>query len=261
MLQRPPDTRLLAAVTLGFHIPAKRRGFSTDASICCTHVHRMVRVGDVFECGVVASAPDAGTEPLIITVTATVTSPSGGTLPPTKAAAGAARRRALLQAPAALPLRGGAVMLLPSNPFSRVTSLTAARQQRTVRFRFAAAAVGEAGLRFDVYLGGASEAARAASGGTGGAAAAAAGDYGTPVDAASFDVPVLGRQRSVFVATSFALQAAPAAVNGSDSDSGEQGGGGGQQYEGLALPAAEPGTGTVSVLAGVGNLPFLQVRR
>lgn len=120
-----------------------------------------------------------------------------------------------------------AVTLLPENPYSRSTALNAAKQQMEVRFRFVAAQIGEAGLRFDAYL----------------------GDSEAPSDSASFDLTVLGRQGEVFVATSFALQ-------------GAAGGGtelGGGQVEGLDLPEADPGSGSVDLVAGVGYLPFLQV--
>jgi hypothetical protein len=52
--------------------------------------------------------------------------------------------------------------------------------------------------------------------------------------------------KQVFVATSFALQP------GTNASAG--------QAEGLALPEADPGSGSVDLVAGVGNLPFLQVR-
>lgn len=54
-----------------------------------------------------------------------------------------------------------------------------------------------------------------------------------------------GVQGEVFVATSFAIQA-----NGSKLEGRE---------EGLALPRATPGSGDVRLVAGVGNLPAIQV--
>jgi len=181
----------------------------------------MVRVGDVFECGVLASAPDAGVEPLVITITATVTAPAN------KTSSNLNRHRRILRE-AEEPVT--AIRLQPTNPYSRKVTLSAAKQQRTVRFRFNAVAVGETGLRFDAHLGfPAKEAAKT-------------------IDSASFDVPVLSRQRPVFVATSFALQAG---ANNTEEPMG--------QAEGLKLPAAELGSGSVDLVAGVGNLPFLQV--
>lgn len=170
-----------------------------------------MRVGDTFESGVLVSAPDAGATPLAITVKATVT-------PPGANATDAAARRRLQQA-----ATSAAVRLLPEDPTSRSTALSAARQQREVRFRFSAAAVGAAGLRFDVYVNGAAAAA----------------------DSAEYDLEVLGRQGEVFIATSLALQ---------------PGAGAGAQPEGLELPEADAGSGAVDLVAGVGNLPYLQVR-
>ncbi|KAI8474281.1 MAG: hypothetical protein J3K34DRAFT_375003 [Monoraphidium minutum] len=171
---------------------------------------RMVRVGDVFEAGVLVSAPDAGAAPITVTITATVTRPTAELADPEGAAA---------------PANGSSsISLLPRDPFSREAVLSASRQQAEVRFRFSASEVGSSGVRFDAYLkGSASKAA----------------------DSAAYDIPVLGRQGSVFLATSFALQPGAGLL-------------GSGQTEGLALPEADPGSGTVDLVAGVGNLPFLQ---
>lgn len=59
-------------------------------------------------------------------------------------------------------------------------------------------------------------------------------------------VPVLGKQGPVWIATSFA-------VRGSNSSSVVN------RVEGLALPAAENGSGSISLVAGVGYLPAVQV--
>lgn len=64
-------------------------------------------------------------------------------------------------------------------------------------------------------------------------------------DAVQEDVEVQGQQSPVFIATSFSLQA------GSDV-AGRQ--------EGLVLPEATPGSGSVNLLAGVGYLPAVKVR-
>jgi hypothetical protein len=121
------------------------------------------------------------------------------------------------------------VKLLPGAPSARATALSGARQQREVRFGLSADRVGPAAVRFDLYLGDEHS-------------------EGSPVDSAVYEFPVMGRQAPVFVATSFALNPA-ASGNGS----------GAGQVEGLALPEADPGSGSVDVFAGVGNLPFLQV--
>jgi hypothetical protein len=188
-------------------------------------------VGDVFDSGVLVSAPDAGAEPLTVTVKASVTPAASGAAADAAAAegSGGSRRRALLAARqgaggAAAAQQVQSVVLLPSDPYTRGAALSAARQQVEVRFRFKAAAVGAAGLRFDVFVQGSDAAS----------------------DSASYDVPVLGRQAPVFLATSFALQPGAGLL------------GAGSRGEGLALPEADPGNGAVDLVAGVGNLPFLQ---
>ncbi|KAI8474284.1 MAG: hypothetical protein J3K34DRAFT_456831 [Monoraphidium minutum] len=171
---------------------------------------RMVRVGDVFEAGVLVSAPDAGAAPITVTITVTVTRPTAELADPEGAAA---------------PANGSSsIALLPRDPFSREAALSASRQQAEVRFRFSASEVGSSGVRFDAYLKGSASKAS---------------------DSAAYDIPVLGRQGPVFLATSFALQPGTGLLSAG-------------QTEGLALPEADPGSGTVDLVAGVGNLPFLQ---
>ncbi|GBF96123.1 hypothetical protein Rsub_08871 [Raphidocelis subcapitata] len=256
---------------------------------------RIVRVGDDFEAGVLVSAPDAGAEALPVTVRATLVeppslkaaakaAPANGTAPAaavapangTAAAAAPANGAAApangaapsismaapppATAPVIAPAVGGrslladtpgaeaaggeaaadggapagvdptqaSVVLRPGAPSERATALTGARQQREVRFPLSAARVGAAAVRFDLFIGDAQSGAG-------------------PVDSAVYEFPVLGRQAPVFLATSFALNPG-AGANGS----------GAGQVEGLALPEADPGSGSVDVFAGVGNLPFLQ---
>jgi hypothetical protein len=176
-----------------------------------------VRVGDTFESGVIVSAPDAGAEPLPITITASVVPPAAPTL---------ARRRLAQADGAAAPAPAAAIALGAEAASTRTVTLSAAKQQQEVRFRFSAGALGAASLRFDARV----------------------GDATATSDSAAYEVPVLGRQGPVFLATSLALQAG---ANGTGSAA----------VEGLALPEAEPGSGSVDLVAGVGNLPFLQVRR
>ncbi len=64
-------------------------------------------------------------------------------------------------------------------------------------------------------------------------------------DAVQVSLPIEGRQPDVWVATSFALR--------------PSGTGNSSRAEGLALPAADPGTGSVVLMAGVGSLPAIQV--
>lgn len=195
----------------------------------------MVRVGDEFLSGVLVSAADVGAAPLTVTITATITPPAGNSsiAKGSKAADGGTSN-------------DYAIQLAAGSPVTREVTLTPSKQQREVRFRFSAAAVGGAGLRFDAYLG-SSKALQLQSGAVRSAAT---------VDSASFDVPVLGRQPPVFLATSFALQPASSPSISLSAAGGLQSG----QAEGLALPAADPGSGYVDLVAGVGNLPFVKVR-
>jgi hypothetical protein len=67
-------------------------------------------------------------------------------------------------------------------------------------------------------------------------------------DAIQLTVPINPQQSLVNVATSFALRVPPAA-NGS-SNTGNTGGGTGQWQEGIALPAAVPGSGSLDLTSG-----------
>uniref|UniRef100_A0A383WAS0 EGF-like domain-containing protein n=1 Tax=Tetradesmus obliquus TaxID=3088 RepID=A0A383WAS0_TETOB len=120
----------------------------------------------------------------------------------------------------------GSLVLLPKDPVVQTVSITPQQQQVEVRFRYQAKAIGMSGLRFDARV-----------------PTIASADA---ADATQQDVTVQGQQGGVFIATSFALQAG-SSVNGS---SGRQ--------EGLELPDATPGSGTVDLLAGVGYLPAIK---
>ncbi|KAF8068259.1 hypothetical protein HT031_001946 [Scenedesmus sp. PABB004] len=91
--------------------------------------------------------------------------------------------------------------------------------------------------------GGGGAAGAATTAGGGGAGAAQLGGGGWVADQVQGDVAVLGQQGAVFLATSFALSAG---TNGSG------------RAEGLVLPDAAPGSGTVQLIAGVGNLPAIK---
>ncbi|KAF8063719.1 hypothetical protein HT031_003574 [Scenedesmus sp. PABB004] len=97
--------------------------------------------------------------------------------------------------------------------------------QAEARFAFAARALGTAAITFT--------------------AAAAGSDGAATADAVQLSVPVLGVQSPVWLATSFAV--AGSNVTGAAS-----------RVEGLALPAAEAGSGAISLVAGVGYLPAVQ---
>ncbi|GLI68405.1 hypothetical protein VaNZ11_012792 [Volvox africanus] len=104
--------------------------------------------------------------------------------------------------------------------------------QREVRFAFSAVAMNSANLTF------------------------AAQDMQQPgggEDSLITELQVLGQQGDVWVATSFALSALPPSSNASSSSSG--GGGGMQWQEGMELPAAVPGSGSLNLTVGVGYFP------
>lgn len=169
-----------------------RRSISLTAS-----VPRFVRVGDVFEAGVVVtvSGNTAAGSSASVTVALTIAaSPADG------------------DAPEPLVTSSGA-------PTTKTVTLAAPVTQREVRFAFEAAALGDATLQFS------------ASDGSGAS------------DALQLDLSVQRPQDAVFLATSFAVAA-------SNSTTAWQ--------EGLELPAAVPGTGSLAVSAGVGYLPAVQ---
>lgn len=110
-----------------------------------------------------------------------------------------------------------------NGPASVTVTLTPDKTQQEVRFNFRARGLGTQNISFT----------------------AAAAD-GAVADRVQLTVPVLGKQSPVWIATSFA-------VRGSNSSSVAN------RVEGLALPAAESGSGSISLVAGVGYLPAVQV--
>lgn len=123
---------------------------------------------------------------------------------------------------------GDSLVLLPTDPVLQTITLSPQQQQVEVRFRYQAKSIGASGLRFDARVPDINSADAA--------------------DATQQDVSVLGQQGAVFLATSFSLQA------GGDAP-GSKG-----RQEGLELPDATPGSGSVDLLAGVGYLPAIKVR-
>ncbi|KAG2434208.1 hypothetical protein HXX76_007934 [Chlamydomonas incerta] len=220
---------------------AVRRALSLTPS-----VPRFVRVGDKFEAGVVVTV---GSAPASVTVSVKVadgvcgggggsnSSSSGGCAGKAARAAKGGEGSSGGGAPGALRLTGaagaegaaGAAGGGGTEASMTVTFTAGGGLQQEVRFSFAAAALGSANLTF--------AAAESAPGGGGG---------GGGSDSLSLELPVYGQQGDVWVATSFALKALPA----SDSDVV-------QWQEGLALPDAVPGSGGLSLTAGVGYLPAL----
>ncbi|KAK9809200.1 hypothetical protein WJX72_011244 [[Myrmecia] bisecta] len=97
-----------------------------------------------------------------------------------------------------------------------------------VRFRFVAAAIGSANLTLSVT------------------------SQGGAADSLQITIPVEGLQESVRVASSFAVQAVlPNATAAAGPFQGSA-------QEGLALPAAAPGSGSIDIVAGVGHLPAVK---
>ncbi|KAG2452414.1 hypothetical protein HYH02_002657 [Chlamydomonas schloesseri] len=125
---------------------------------------------------------------------------------------------------ASSPLQLSAVGASPPSSFSMTKTVTftaGADLQEEVRFPLSGRAIGTARLTLravDTQAGGGS-------------------------DGLQFEVPVYGQQGDVMVATTFSLTA-----NGTT---------GGGWVEGVELPAAVPGSGGLTLTAGVGNLPAL----
>mmetsp|Transcript_14647 Transcript_14647/g.36469 ORF Transcript_14647/g.36469 Transcript_14647/m.36469 type:complete len:2268 (-) Transcript_14647:639-7442(-) len=114
-----------------------------------------------------------------------------------------------------------------------LVTLTAGSLQAEARFNLSAAALGSATLRFAAAV-----VVPEGSGGDGGSSEVSS-------DALEVSVPVLAQQSAVWVATSFALR--PPALGAAGNASGWQ--------EGLDLPDAVPGSGSLDLVAGVGHLP------
>lgn len=116
-----------------------------------------------------------------------------------------------------------ALSLLPASAIAKTVTVSPTQQQQEVRFQFEANAIGNATIEFTISL----------------------SDSSTISDALQVQLPVLGKQGPVNIATSVAIE--PKA---------------GQSVtlqEGLVLPKAEPGSGSLDLLAGVGYYPAVQV--
>ena len=116
-----------------------------------------------------------------------------------------------------------APLKLNAGTATNTITLTPNKTNLEVRFRFQAVALGDAVVQIR---------AKALGSGEG--------------DAVQLEIPVLGRQGPVYIGTSFAVPVS----NGSAATA----------QEGLDLPPAEPGSGSIVTTAGVGYLPAVQVR-
>lgn len=196
---------------------------------------RQVRVGDAFTAGVLVEAPGTVAE-VAVTVTASMQQPGS---------AGSSNS----STNKTLRLRG---------EDSRTVMLSPGKPQQEVRFDFTADSIGTQNITFAATAGasaggsgvlGARRGLRAllqwrAAAGGGSTAAAGPAAAGAVADQVQLQVPVHGKQGAVAIATSFA-------VRGSSD--------GRDWQEGMVLPRAEKGSGSIDLIAGVGSLPAIQV--
>lgn len=212
---------------------------------------RQVRVSDKFTAGVLVEAQGTVTD-VTVTVTATLQQPSSS-----KANSS-----------------GSSSVLSTSKDKSRTVTLSPGKPQQEVRFDFTADVIGEQNITFAATAGGAAGANRGANRGLKGAqegGEGASGPFsllsaalrgmkqalpairrealpsasaGAVADQVQLQVPVNGKQGGVVIATSFAVRGS------SDGNSWQ---------EGMVLPRAEQGSGSISLVAGVRSLPAIQV--
>jgi uncharacterized protein YfaS (alpha-2-macroglobulin family) len=173
---------------------------------------RQVRAGDNFTAGVLVEAPGELSGDTSVTVTATLVLPKSST----NSNSGEGDSGSSSSSSNALALKG---------PASLTVTLGPGKAQQEARFNFSAQGLGVQSIKF----------------------VATAGKDAEVADQVQLQVPVLGKQGPVWIATSFA-------VRGSNSSTVAN------RVEGLALPRAENGSGSVSLVAGVGYLPAVQVR-
>jgi hypothetical protein len=196
---------------------------------------RQVRVGDSFSAGVLVEAPGTVNDVTVV-VTATLQQPAGSS-------------------------SGATSVLGLGNDKSRIVTLSATKPQQEVRFDFEAESIGLQNITFAATATGGIRAPNrglkqaAAEVSAVGAVRALkqflanrrnmpAATAGNVADQVQLQVPVNGKQGAVVIATSFA-------VRGSN--------GGNNWQEGMSLPRAEQGSGSLDLIAGVGSLPAIQV--
>lgn len=191
---------------------------------------RQVRVGDSFTAGVLVEAPGTVSD-VTVTVTAALSQQAGS--------------------------QGSSKALRLGSDKTRTVTLTPGKPQQEVRFGFDADAIGSQNITFSAAV---ETGSRATTRGLaiGGArnlkqadtAAAnrrfARQSAGAVADQVQLQVQVNGKQGDVVIATSFAVRA---------SNSGSS------WEEGMVLPRVEQGSGSISLVAGVGSLPAIQVNR
>jgi hypothetical protein len=201
---------------------------------------RQVRTGDNFTAGVLVEAPGTVSD---ITVTVTAALQHAGT-----------------------GSSGSVKVMHMGGAKTATVQLTPSKPQQEVRFSFHADSIGSQNITFAVTAAGGGPAAAAEDAAASGlrhhlrrlmqllpgaalspSAAAGTAAAGAVADQVQLQVPVLGKQGPVWVATSFALRAS----EGNSSTKGSW-------QEGLVLPSAERGSGSIELVAGVGSLPAIQ---
>lgn len=206
---------------------------------------RQVRVGDSFSAGVLVEAPGTVSDVTVV-VSAAVQQPASGS-----------------------SSTSSSVLSLQQDS-THIVTLSPGQPQQEVRFAFEADSIGVQNITFTAtantgglrppanrglrHLLAAAEAPSAAGAvralrqflANRRAGSTQAAPAGNVADQVQLQVPVNGKQGGVVIATSFA-------VRGSS--------GGNSWQEGMELPRAEPGSGSISLIAGVGSLPAIQVGR
>jgi uncharacterized membrane protein len=196
---------------------------------------RQVRVGDSFSAGVLVEAPGTVNDVTTV-VTATLLQSAGSS-------------------------SGATSVLTLGNGKTRIVTLSATKPQQEVRFNFEADSIGLQNITFTATATGGIRAPnrglkQAATEGLAIGAVRAvkqflasrrdvpAASAGIVADEVQLQVPVNGKQGAVVIATSFAVRGS----NGSNT-----------WQEGMELPRAEQGSGSLDLIAGVGSLPAIQV--
>ncbi|WIA22673.1 hypothetical protein OEZ86_009641 [Tetradesmus obliquus] len=170
---------------------------------------RQVRAGDNFTAGVLVEAPGELSGDTSVTVTASLVTPKSSS------------NNSSGDGDSGSSSSSNALAL--TGPASVTVTLGKGKAQQEARFNFSAQGLGSQDIKFVATTGKASDVA----------------------DQVQLEVPVLGKQGPVWIATSFA-------VRGSNSSTVAN------RVEGLVLPRAENGSGSVSLVTGVGYLPAVQ---
>ena len=242
-----------------------RKRVTLDASI-----PRVARVGDTFRCGVTATS--SAELPAGTTIVATIALRPSSTAMAAASAAATAASEATVASP--LELLGSTEQTVRLGPL----------ETRELLFKMRAAAIGEAtlvaavrevlpsapGRRLDANsMHGweveppTQEQPSSTSSSTTTTSSSSPSTSSASSDAIELKLPILGLQPEAVVATSMALRVveSPWAGRSSGGRGGADGGGGGARIwpEAIRLPAALPGSGTLSIGASAGRLASVRV--